>query len=106
MKTARKQSKFTLLCYYNILDVTLGVYLPLSIMLLSCTGIEEDSNYEYSDEYEMNTVQEEADGGDDDDYNDDDDDNQKNEDAMRTSFALPSKQPIHKLYIHNHTNAQ
>ena len=71
-------------------------------MLLLCTGIEEDSNYDYSDEYEMNTIQEEADGGDDAD-GDDDDDNQKIEDAMRTSFALPSK---HKLYIHNHTNAQ
>ena len=102
MKPVRKQSKFTPLCYHNILDVTLGAYLPLSMMLHSCTGIEEDSNYDYSDEYEMNTIQEEADGGDDAD-GDDDDDNQKNEDAMRTSFALPSKQPIHKLY---HTSAQ
>ena len=67
--------------------------LSFSIMLLSCTGNEEDSNYEHSDDNELNTIQEEADGGDDDydgDFDGDDDGDQKNEDAMATSFDLPS----------------
>ena len=75
MKHVRKQSKFTLLCYHNILNVTLGVFLPLSNMLLSRTGIEKGSNYEYSDENEMNTIQEEADEGDDNYDSEDVDDN-------------------------------
>ena len=79
MKHVRKQSNFIPLCYYDVHNVTLCVVLPLSIMLLSCTGIEEDSNDDYSDDYEVDTIQEETDGENDDnvgdgDGDDDDDD--------------------------------
>ena len=77
-----------------MLNVTLCVVLPLHITstctLLSCTGTEEDSNDNFSDDYEVITMQEEADGGDNDDDDDGDDDDQESEGAMGTNFALTS----------------
>ena len=90
---SKSNQNFTPLCYHDILHVTLCVVLPLSIVLLSCTGIEEDGDDDYSDDYEVITMQGEADGGDmdnDGDDDDDDDDDQETEDAMGTNFALTS----------------
>ena len=73
---SESNQNFTSLCYHDIPHVTLCVVLPFSIVLLSCTGIEEDGDDDYSDGYEMDTVQEEADEGDDDYDGDKDDDDE------------------------------